>query len=628
MSENNAEITDRKHLYTMTLTALGVVFGDIGTSPLYAVKEAFSGHYSIHPSPDNVVGVLSLIFWSLFLVVIVKYLTFIMRADNRGEGGILALLAIMTPLGEPTLRRRSFLIAIGLFGSALLYGDGVLTPAISVLSAVEGLEVATPAFERFIVPITIVILISLFIVQDRGTGKMGAVFGPITLVWFLSISLTGIGGIIEHPQVLAALNPLHALDFFIRNGLASIFVLGAVFLAVTGTEALYADMGHFGRKPIRLGWYAIVFPALVLNYFGQGALLIGNPDATNPFYELVPSWGLYPMVIIASLATVVASQALISGSFSLTRQAVQLGYLPRVTIGHTSEKTAGQIYIPEINAFLAVACVALVLFFQRSSNLASAYGMAIVVTMMITTVLFYFVAREKWKWSNTLAGSLMGLFLLIEIPFFFANVVKFIHGGWFPIVVASGVYTLMSTWKMGRKMLSEDLRSRALPMDIFLRDTAISGIERVPGTAVFMTGNLEGVPTVLLHHLKHNKVLHKQVVLLSILTEEIPRVDPSERLQFKALGTGFFRITARYGFMETPNIPEILESCKGQGLDFRMAVTTFYLGRETLIATGKKGMVRWRMKLFSFMSRNAVDATKYFGIPPGRVVELGMQVEM
>lgn len=628
MSENKSETTDRKHLYTMTLTALGVVFGDIGTSPLYAVKEAFSGHYSIHPSPANVLGVLSLIFWSLFLIVVVKYLTFIMRADNRGEGGILALLAIMTPLGEPTLKRRSFLIAIGLFGSALLYGDGVLTPAISVLSAVEGLEVATPAFERFIVPITIVILISLFIVQHRGTGKMGTVFGPITLVWFISISLTGVSGIIEHPQVLAALNPVHALGFFIRNGLASIFVLGAVFLAVTGTEALYADMGHFGRKPIRLGWYSIVFPALILNYFGQGALLIGNPDATNPFYELVPSWGLYPMVVIASLATVVASQALISGSFSLTRQAVQLGYLPRVTIGHTSEKTAGQIYIPEINAFLAVACIALVLFFQRSSNLASAYGMAIVVTMMITTVLFYFVAREKWKWSNTLAASLMGLFLLIEIPFFFANVIKFIHGGWFPIVVASGVYTLMSTWKMGRKMLTENLRSRALPMDLFLQDIGTSGLVRVPGTAVFMTGNLEGVPTVLLHHLKHNKVLHKQVILLSIITEEIPRVPEEERFQLKALGKDFFRITARYGFMETPNIPELLEGCKGEGLDFRMAVTTFYLGRETLLATGKGGMARWRMKLFAFMSRNALDATAFFGIPPGRVVELGMQVEL
>jgi len=632
MSQNQetASHNDRKQRYALALGALGVVFGDIGTSPLYAMKEAFTGTHSIAASPANVLGVLSIIFWVLIFVVSIKYLTFIMRADNRGEGGILALLAILTPLGAPTLRRRAMLIALGLFGCSLLYGEGLITPAISVLSAVEGLEVATPAFSHFVVPITIAILIPLFLFQHRGTAGIGAIFGPITLVWFITIAATGLGGIINHPQVIDAINPYYAIEFFLENGVASLLVLGSVVLVITGTEALYADMGHFGIKPIRFGWYLIVFPALALNYFGQGALLLSHPEAVqNPFYELVPSWGLYPMIVIASLATVVASQALISGSFSLTRQAVQLGYLPRVTIGHTSEMTAGQIYIPEVNAFLMAACIALVLSFQKSSNLAAAYGMAVVGTMIITTILFYYVAREKWKWNNTLAASLMALFLLIEIPFFLANLIKFLHGGWFPVVVAAVIYTFMSTWKRGRKLLTESLSSRSMPMDLFLRDTSISGIERVPGTAVFMTGNLEGVPTVLLHHLKHNKVLHKKVVLLSILTEEIPKVDASERLQFKALGAGFFRITGRYGFMETPNIPELLEGCKGQeGLDFRMAVTTFYLGRETLIARGKTGMPRWRMKLFAFMSRNALDATAFFGIPPGRVVELGMQVEL
>lgn len=620
---------DHGNIYALSLAALGVVFGDIGTSPLYALKEAFSGPYSIPASPANVLGILSLIFWVLTFVVVIKYLTFIMRADNRGEGGILALLAIMSPLGVPTLRHRSFLIALGLFGAALLYGDGVITPAISVLSAVEGLEVATPAFERFVVPITIALLVPLFLVQKRGTARVGSVFGPITLIWFIGIAATGLAEIIKHPQVFAAINPLYAADFFVRNGLHSALVLGAVVLVVTGAEALYADMGHFGIRPIRLGWYAVVFPALTLNYFGQGALLMAHPEAiSNPFYQMVPSWGLYPMVILASMATIIASQALISGSFSLTRQAVQLGYLPRVTIGHTSERAAGQIYIPEVNAVLMVSCVALVATFKESSSLASAYGMAVVGTMIITTVLFFFVAKEHWGWGILKAGLLAAIFLMIEIPFLGANMVKIVHGGWFPIVVASAVYTLMSTWKIGRKMLMENLRSRTLSVDLFLQDIATSRPARVPGTAVFMTGNLEGVPTVLLHHLKHNKVLHEQMVLLSIVTEEIPRVPESERIELRSLGSGFFRIKARYGFMETPNVPELLERCKGLGLDFRMAVTTFYLGRETLIATAKKRMARWRMKLFSFMSRNALDATAFFGIPPGRVVELGMQVEL
>lgn len=629
MQQSQDTATDsKKHLYAMTLGALGVVFGDIGTSPLYALKEVFKGSHPIAASPENVLGILSIIFWILVFTVAVKYLTFVMRADNRGEGGTLALLSIISRSGDSIIGRRVVLISFGLFGTSLLYGEGMITPAISVLSAVEGIEVATPALKRFVVPITIAILVPLFLVQRRGTGQMGAFFGPITLLWFASIAFTGTVSIIGHPQVLSAVNPLYGIEFFIKNGLSSLLVLGAVVLVITGVEALYADMGHFGIKPIRLGWYSVVFPALLLNYFGQGALLISNPDVNNPFYEMVPSWGLYPMVVIASMATVVASQALISGSFSLTRQAVQLGYLPRVTIGHTSEKTAGQIYIHEVNTFLMIACIGLVLGFRESTNLASAYGMAVVGTMMITTTLFYFVAREKWKWSPLLAGLLVALFLLIEIPFFGANLVKFIHGGWFPVVVAVSVYTLMMTWKIGRRQLTENLKSKTFPLELFLSDIALSKPIRVSGTSVFLTGNPEGIPTILLHHLKHNKVLHERVILLSILTEDIPRVPENERVNVTELGEGLYRIVAHYGFMETPNISELFRSGKAGELNVKFAVTTFYLGRETLIASGKTRMARWRIKLFSFMSRNALDATAFFGIPPGRVVELGMQVEL
>lgn len=630
MQQSQDNATDsKKHLYVMTLGALGVVFGDIGTSPLYALKEVFFGSHPIAVSPGNILGILSIIFWILIFTVAVKYLTFVMRADNRGEGGTLALLSIISRSGNSMIGRRVVLVSFGLFGTALLYGDGMITPAISVLSAVEGIEVATPAFKRFVVPITIAILIPLFLVQRRGTAQMGTFFGPVTLLWFASIAFTGTVSILGHPQVLLAVNPLYAFEFFINNGFSSLLVMGAVVLVVTGVEALYADMGHFGIKPIRLGWYSVVFPALLLNYFGQGALLISNPiEVKNPFFEMVPSWGLYPMVVLATIATIVASQALISGSFSMTRQAVQLGYLPRMTIGHTSEQTAGQIYIPEINTFLMIACIGLVLGFRESTNLASAYGMAVVGTMMITTFLFYFVAREKWKWSAPWAGSLVALFLLIEIPFFGANLVKFVHGGWFPVVVAVSVYTLMMTWKIGRRQLTENLKSKTFPLELFLGDISTSKLVRVSGTSIFLTGNPEGIPTILLHHIKHNKVLHERVILLSILTEDIPRVPENERVNVTALGEGLYRVVAHYGFMETPNISELFRSGKARELDVKFAVTTFYLGRETLIATGKTRMARWRIKLFSFMSRNALDATAFFGIPPGRVVELGMQVEL
>lgn len=619
---------NRKHLTALTIGALGVVFGDIGTSPLYALKEVFRGSHPVAASPENVLGILSIIFWILIFTVAVKYLTFVMRADNRGEGGTLALLSIISRSDNSANSRRIVLISLGLFGTSLLYGEGMITPAISVLSAVEGIEVATPALKSFVVPLTIAILVPLFLVQRHGTSRMGALFGPVTLIWFASIAITGIAGIIGHPQVLSAVNPLYAIGFFVKNGFSSILVLGAVVLVITGVEALYADMGHFGIKPIRTGWYSVVFPALLLNYFGQGALLISNPDVKNPFYELVPLWGLFPMVGIASLATVIASQALISGSFSLTRQAVQLGYLPRVTIGHTSERTAGQIYIHEVNTFLMIACIGLVLGFQESTNLASAYGMAVVGTMMITTTLFYIVAREKWKWSALRAGSLAALFWTIEVPFFGANIVKFVHGAWFPLAVAVCIYTLMMTWKIGRKRLTENLKTKAFPLELFLSDPSISKLVRVPGTAVFLTGNPEGIPTTLLHHIKHNKMLHERLILLSILTEEIPRVPENERVKLTKLGEGFYRIVARYGFMENPNISDLFRNEKVRELDVRFAVTTFYLGRETLIATGKTKMSRWRIKIFSFMSRNALDATAFFGIPPGRVVELGMQVEL
>jgi KUP system potassium uptake protein len=619
----------------LSLAALGVVYGDIGTSPLYALKECFGAVHGIAPTRENVLGVLSLIVWSLNFVVSYKYIAQVMRADNRGEGGILALLALVAGRGATAYRR--VLVMLGLFGAALLYGDGVITPAISVLGALEGIDYATPVLRTYVVPLTVLILLLLFLFQRRGTSGIGVIFGPIMVVWFVCIALLGIRGILLEPGVLAALNPWYAIDFFIRDGVQGFFILGAVVLVITGGEALYADMGHFGRRPIRLAWFGAVLPALMLNYFGQAALLLAQPATVkNPFYALVPPELLYPMVGVATAAAIVASQALISGAFSLTHQAVQLGYSPRMTIVHTSERERGQIYVPEVNWALMVACLWLVVTFRSSTNLAAAYGIAVTGTMAITTILFAVVARERWKWSAVHITLLCGLFLTVDLAFFAANVIKFAQGGWFPIVVAIAVFTLMSTWKRGRLRLSRLMESNSLPIELFLNDVARRLPARVPGTAVFMTSQGGGAPPVLLHHVKHNKVLHEQVVLMSVRTEDVPYVNEDERITFQDLGQRFFAVNARYGFMESPDVPGVLRALQAWGLSVRPLDTTYYLGRETLIGVqdrkiplgdGLPPLAMWRKKLFVVMSRNAQTATAFFNLPPNRVVEMGAQIQ-
>ncbi|HVR01000.1 MAG TPA: potassium transporter Kup [Polyangia bacterium] len=617
-------------LTKLALGALGVVYGDIGTSPLYALKECVTPPHGVGATPDNILGLLSLVFWSITFVVSVKYLLFVMRADNDGEGGVLALMALAlgTHDAKPHPRART-LVILGLFGAALLYGDGVITPAISVLSAVEGLTVATDAFTPVVVPITCVILIALFVMQKRGTGGIGYVFGPVTLMWFVCIASAGVPWILRHPHILTAVNPLHAVRFFAAHGKHGFLVLGSVVLCITGGEALYADMGHFGTRAIRVAWYSCVFPALLLNYFGQGAMLLERPEAaSNPFYAMVPAQWLYPMVVLATLATVVASQALISGAFSLTRQAVQLGYLPRVTIIHTSGKTEGQIYVPEVNALLMVACVALVLGFRQSSELADAYGIAVTGTMAITSMLFYSVAHHRWGWSVAKAGVLLALFLAFDLSFFAACSAKIAHGGWFPLLVAVAIFTTMMTWKLGRRLLGERIAADSLPLEAFLEDIDRTNPHRVAGTAVFLTSIRRGTPAVLLHHFKHNKVLHQQVVILTIVTDAVPEVAPADFVHIKFLDRGFWAVTAHYGFMQTPDVIRVLRACAGQGLYLNEAETSFYLGRETLLTGKGRGMSPWRKRLFRFLSRNARSATDFFSIPPNRVVEIGTQIEL
>ncbi|HEY2729482.1 MAG TPA: potassium transporter Kup [Polyangia bacterium] len=617
-------------LTKLALGALGVVYGDIGTSPLYALKECVTRPHGVSATPDNILGLLSLVFWSITFVVSVKYLLFVMRADNDGEGGVLALMALAlgTHDAKPHPRART-LVILGLFGAALLYGDGVITPAISVLSAVEGLTVATDAFTPVVVPITCIILIALFVMQKRGTGGIGYVFGPVTLTWFVCIASAGVPWILRHPHILTAVNPLHAVRFFAAHGKHGFLVLGSVVLCITGGEALYADMGHFGTRAIRVAWYSCVFPALLLNYFGQGAMLLERPEAaSNPFYAMVPAQWLYPMVVLATLATVVASQALISGAFSLTRQAVQLGYLPRVTIIHTSGKTEGQIYVPEVNALLMVACLALVLGFRQSTELADAYGIAVTGTMAITSMLFYSVAHHRWGWSVAKAGVLLALFLAFDLSFFVACSAKIAHGGWFPLVVAVAIFTTMMTWKLGRRLLGERIAADSLPLEAFLEDIDRTNPHRVAGTAVFLTSIRRGTPAVLLHHFKHNKVLHQQVVILSIVTDAVPEVAPADFVHIKFLDRGFWAVTAHYGFMQTPDVIRVLRACAGQGLYLNEAETSFYLGRETLLTGKGRGMSPWRKRLFRFLSRNARSATDFFSIPPNRVVEIGTQIEL
>jgi KUP system potassium uptake protein len=618
-----------RYLALLSLSALGVVYGDIGTSVLYAMRESFHHAHGIGVDPRNVLGVLSLIFWALVLVISVKYAVFVLRADNRGEGGILALTSLVTPVGAMRRNSRWLLVMLGLFGTALLYGDGMITPVISVLGAVEGLEVATPLFQPYIVPITIAVLIGLFAVQRNGTATVGKIFGPVTLLWFVTIAVLGVLQIVREPRVLAAVSPLHGLDFFLRNGKSGFLVLGSVFLVVTGGEALYADMGHFGRRPIRTAWYAVVLPALLLNYFGQGALLIRDPGAVaNPFFRMVPPLALYPVVVIATLAAVIASQALITGAFSLTMQAVQLGYMPRVEIAHTSSRERGQIYIPGVNWVLMISCIGLVLGFQTASNVAAAYGVAVTTTMVITTLLMGVVERERWKWPLLAALAFSALFLAIDLSFWAANIVKIPHGGWFPLAIGAVVFTLMSTWKTGRRVLAENLQGRTLPIEMFLDEVRRTPPHRVPGTAVFMYGSRQGTPPALLHSIKHYQVLHQTVVFLSVETQEVPHTSPEERVEVSELGAGFFRIVLSYGFMEEPNVPEALATVRFPGLELKPARTSYFLGRETLIPTKRTGIAFWREQLFAVMSRNARTATSFFGLPPNRVVELGAQIQL
>jgi KUP system potassium uptake protein len=614
----------RSRLLLLCLASLGIVYGDIGTSPLYAMRECFYGQHGVAPTHANVLGVLSLILWSLVLIISVKYLILILRADNRGEGGILALATLV----HDVLRRGKFFFLLGLFGAALLYADGMITPAISVLGAVEGLHIATPLFEPYLLPIAIVILIALFLFQSRGTTGVGRVFGPITLVWFVAISLLGLQQIVRAPQVIAAINPVHAFEFFVMNGSRGFVVLGAVFLVVTGGEALYADVGHFGTKPIRLTWFAVVLPALTLNYFGQGALLLVEPEAAvNPFYRMAPSWALYPMVVLATAAAVIASQAIISGAFSLTMQAIQLGYSPRLKVIYTSARIIGQIYVPVVNWGLMIACIALVLGFRTSSNLAAAYGVAITTTMLITTILFYIVARRRWRWPAAAALPIAAFFVTIDLAFFGANMLKVAHGGWFPLLVSGAILFLMLTWRKGRRVLRGRLSEICIPLNAFLPE--LKNIRRVPGTAVYMSGNRSGTPLALLHNLKHNKVLHEQVVLLTVRTEEVPYLaNAKDRVALENLDEGFWRAQIHFGFMEKPDVPGALGNVKQTGLRFDPMRTTYFIGRETILATRKQGLSSWRGSMFAWMTRNAGDVSSYFCLPPNGVVELGARVEV
>ena len=623
-------------LLPLTLTALGVVYGDIGTSPLYAMRECFFGTHSVRPTHENVLGVLSLIIYALLLVISVKYVALVLRADNQGEGGILALTALVPGKGgeaEKTGSRlavgRPALILLGIFGTALLYGDGMITPAISVLGAVEGLSVATPVFDPYVVPITVTIIIALFAIQKYGTHRVGALFGPIVIVWFVTIAALGVRWIVRAPTVLGAFNPWHALHFFAANGFTGFAVLGAVFLVVTGGEALYADMGHFGRKPIRLAWFVLVLPALVLNYLGQGALLLANPAAEHPFFELAPSWALWPLIGIATAAAVIASQALISGSFSITRQAVQLGLFPRVDVEHTSAHEMGQVYVPRVNWALMVACVAIVLGFQTSSAMAAAYGIAVTLTMIITVLLLYIVMIERWHWPIPLTALVMGSFLTIDLAFFGANALKILQGGWLPLAVAIVLFTLMTTWRTGRHIVADRLAQKGVAVDDFFTIIDYMKPVRVPGTAIYMTAQGSGTPSALVHNLQYNKVLHERVVILNIITVQQPHCSDEQRVEVEVLPHGLFNVKLYYGFMEDPDVPHaLLKAARDRGMKFDYQDVVYFLGRQTLLVTDREGMAIWREKLFVLMSRNAVRATAYFRLPPERVVELGVQVEM
>jgi KUP system potassium uptake protein len=612
----------------LTLIALGVVYGDIGTSPLYAVRECFHGESRVPLTPENVLGVLSLIVWSLVLVVSLKYLTFVMRADNDGEGGILALMTLAVSR-RGTGRKAWVLTVLGLFGAGLLYGDGAITPAISVLSAVEGMHVATSAFDEFVVPIAAVILLLLFLGQSHGTAKVGRLFGPVMLVWFAVIAVLGIAEIIQQPGVLAAVSPHHALWFFAANQWEGFVVLGVVFLVVTGAEALYADMGHFGAPPIRLAWFAVVLPALLANYFGQGALLLSRPDAVkNPFYHLAPDWALYPLVVLATAATVIASQAVISGAFSLTSQSISLGFGPRMAIVHTSKEERGQIYVPAVNWLLFAAVIGLVLSFGSSSRLANAYGMAVTTAMVITAALFFVVARNRWKWPLWIVAALTGLFLAIDLAFFGANLIKIHSGGWFPLLIGTAICVVLTTWIAGRRATAAALGDARQSVEELLHDVAENPPHRIPSPAIYLTASEVGVPVALVHNLRHNRVLHEPVGLLTVVIEERPWVPLDERLELTPLGEGLYRVFSHYGYKQPPNVPNVVELCAEREPAFAAEEATYFLGRMTLEITDLPGMARWRKRLFHWLLVNAGDVSAYFGLPPEQVVEIGLRVEI
>jgi KUP system potassium uptake protein len=625
-SDQTGELTG-KRLAVMALAALGVVYGDIGTSPLYAMKEVFAGNHPIPVTEANIFGSLSLFFWALLIIVSVKYVIFIMRADNRGEGGIMAMIALALHEAQGKPKQMKAIMIVGILGAAMFYGDGMVTPAMSVLSAVEGLEVATPAFKPFVIPITMVVLFGLFFVQRSGTAVVGAFFGPVMVVWFGTLALLGLHNIVDHPAILQALNPLYGLEFLFANKALALVAMGNVVLAVTGAEALYADMGHFGRKPIQRAWFSFVLPALVLNYFGQGALILVEPEAAkNPFFHLAPDWALYPLVGLATIATVIASQAVISGAFSVTRQAMQLGFVPRMEVQHTSEKEAGQIYLPAVNWGLMLAVMILVLGFKSSNNLAAAYGIAVTGDMVITSILATVVVARTWKWGWTRAVLLFSCFLAVELVFLAANILKIPDGGWFPLVAGMGVFILMTTWKRGRQLLSDRLKGERLELSLFLESLSSSMPTRVAGTSVFLNADPKGVPHALLHNLMHNKVLHERVVLVSVQFYDVPFVPDIDRIEVRQLKENFWSVIVQYGFKDDPNIPEALLLCADSGLEFNSLETSYFIGRETLIPRLGSEMAFWREKIFVAMFRNAGSATAFFKIPSNRVVELGTQV--
>jgi KUP system potassium uptake protein len=621
------KISDSARFRALALAALGVVYGDIGTSPLYAIKEVFgSPHHPVPITPENVLGILSLVFWALMVVISGKYVSFIMRADNRGEGGIMALMALaLRNAGEG--RKRKLIVMLGLFGAALFYGDGVITPTISVLSAVEGLEVITPAFKPFVIPLALVVLIFLFLIQRRGTASVGKLFGPVMLVWFSTLTVLGVVNIIADPGVMRALNPAWGASFLIAHPVLGFFSLGSVVLVITGGEALYADMGHFGRRPIQLAWFVMVLPALLINYFGQGALLLADPSTiANPFYLLAPNWALYPLVLLSTAATIIASQAVISGAFSITLQAMQLGYLPRFQVRHTSESEMGQIYLPAVNWLLLAAVIAAVLGFRSSSNIAAAYGIAVTGTMLITNLLVFVVARDQWRWKTWPAVLCILPFVLIDLAFFSANSTKIVAGGWFPLAFGLIVFAVLTTWKRGREVLHAKLGQDAIDLAPFIASLALGGATRVPGTAVFMTGRPQGVPRAMLHSLKHYKVLHERMVIVTIRIFDVPYVPEIDRVEVANLGESFWQVTVQYGFKDEPDLPAALALCAHFGLEFEMMDTSFFLGRETLIPRFGGEMAYWRVLLFALMFRNASSLTAFFKIPSNRVVELGSQV--